>query len=34
MAQPRRRLDPEQRRAQLLDIGARLFAERAYDDVW
>jgi len=34
VAQPRRRLDPEQRRAQLLDIGARLFAERAYDDVW
>jgi AcrR family transcriptional regulator len=34
VARSRRRLDPEQRRAQLLDIGARLFAERAYEDVW
>ncbi|GAA4490143.1 TetR/AcrR family transcriptional regulator [Rhodococcus olei] len=34
MGAPRRRLAPEQRRAQLLDIGARLFAERPYDEVW
>ncbi|MDG3015162.1 TetR/AcrR family transcriptional regulator [Speluncibacter jeojiensis] len=34
MCRPRRRLAPEQRRAQLLDIGARLFAERPYEEVW
>ncbi|TSD95687.1 TetR/AcrR family transcriptional regulator [Skermania sp. ID1734] len=34
MSTARRRLDPEQRRAQLLDIGARLFAEHPYEDVW
>ncbi|MFC9788285.1 TetR/AcrR family transcriptional regulator [Rhodococcus sp. NPDC127528] len=34
MSEPRRRLAPEQRRMQLLDIGARLFAERPYDEVW
>ncbi len=30
---PRRRLDPAQRRAQLLDVGARLFAAKPYDEV-
>ncbi|MDT3398365.1 TetR/AcrR family transcriptional regulator [Streptomyces sp. B1866] len=30
----RKRLDTEQRREQLLRIGAELFAERPYDDVW
>ncbi|MQY17538.1 TetR/AcrR family transcriptional regulator [Nocardia macrotermitis] len=30
---PRRRLTPEQRRAELLDIGARAFAELPYDRV-
>ncbi len=34
MTSARRRLAPEQRRAQLLDIGARLFADRPYEDVW
>ncbi|WP_072803816.1 TetR/AcrR family transcriptional regulator [Rhodococcoides yunnanense] len=34
MTTTRRRLSPDQRRAQLLDIGSRLFAERPYDDVW
>ncbi|TQF75135.1 TetR/AcrR family transcriptional regulator [Rhodococcus spelaei] len=34
MTESRRRLAPEQRRAQLLDIGARLFADRPYDEVW
>lgn len=29
----RKRLDPEQRREQLLDIGAKLFGERPYEDV-
>jgi AcrR family transcriptional regulator len=29
----RRRLDPAERRGQLLDIGARLFADRPYDEV-
>ncbi len=29
----RRRLDPQQRREQLLDTGAALFAERPYEDV-
>ncbi|MEZ5151452.1 TetR/AcrR family transcriptional regulator [Rhodococcus zopfii] len=33
MAQPRRRLSPDQRRTELLDIGARLFSEHAYEDV-
>ncbi|KAA0021968.1 TetR/AcrR family transcriptional regulator [Antrihabitans cavernicola] len=33
MSTPRRRLDPEQRREQLLDIGARLFGERPYEEV-
>ncbi|MFG3255801.1 TetR/AcrR family transcriptional regulator [Streptomyces sp. NPDC048172] len=30
---PRRRLTPADRRAQLLDVGARLFAATPYDDV-
>jgi AcrR family transcriptional regulator len=30
---PRRRLDPDARRGELLDIGAELFAERPYDEV-
>jgi AcrR family transcriptional regulator len=30
----RRRLSTEQRRAQLLTIGAELFARRPYEDVW
>jgi len=34
MTSTRRRLSPEQRRKQLLEIGARLFAERPYDQVW
>lgn len=34
MSTARRRLSPDQRRAQLLEIGARLFAERPYDEVW
>ncbi len=34
MASPRRRLSPDQRRTQLLDIGSRLFADRPYDEVW
>lgn len=34
MTTGRRRLSPEQRREQLLRIGARLFAERPYDQVW
>ncbi|MGC0362272.1 AcrR family transcriptional regulator [Rhodococcus sp. 27YEA15] len=34
MTTRRVRLGPEQRRAQLLDIGARLFTERAFEDVW
>ena len=34
MTTARRRLSPEQRREQLLRIGARLFAERPYDQVW
>ncbi|MDI9916529.1 TetR/AcrR family transcriptional regulator [Rhodococcus sp. IEGM 1379] len=34
MATPRRRLDREQRRTQLLDIGTQLFADRSYEDVW
>ena len=34
MVAPRKRLDREQRRTQLLDIGAQLFADRSYEDVW
>jgi AcrR family transcriptional regulator len=30
----RRRLSTEERREQLLSVGARLFSERPYDDVW
>ncbi|SHF38500.1 TetR/AcrR family transcriptional regulator [Streptoalloteichus hindustanus] len=30
---PRRRLTPEQRRGELLDVGAEMFATRPYDDV-
>src|SRR5215470_6561135 len=30
---PRRRLDPDARRNELLDVGARLFAEYPYDEV-
>ncbi|MEV0322884.1 TetR/AcrR family transcriptional regulator [Streptomyces sp. NPDC050658] len=30
----RRRLSTEERREQLLTVGARLFAENPYDDVW
>ncbi|MFI6867313.1 TetR/AcrR family transcriptional regulator [Nocardia sp. NPDC050406] len=30
---PRRRLTPDERRGQLLDVGAELFAERPYDEV-
>lgn len=29
----RRRLDPAERRAELLDVGARLFAQKPYEDV-
>ncbi|MDJ0393359.1 TetR/AcrR family transcriptional regulator [Rhodococcus sp. G-MC3] len=34
MTSPRRRLSPDQRKSQLLDIGSRLFADRPYEDVW
>jgi AcrR family transcriptional regulator len=34
MTSPRKRLSPDQRRHQLLEIGSRLFAERPYDEVW
>lgn len=34
MASPRRRLSPDERRTQLLEIGSRLFADRPYDEVW
>src|SRR3954453_10029713 len=30
----RRRLSTEERREQLLSVGARLFSESPYDDVW
>ena len=30
---PRRRLSPDQRRAELVDVGAQLFAEQPYDQV-
>ncbi|WP_246257679.1 TetR/AcrR family transcriptional regulator [Amycolatopsis anabasis] len=33
MPEARRRLTPEQRRSQLLDVGAAMFAEHAYEDV-
>jgi AcrR family transcriptional regulator len=33
MVPPRRRLTPQQRRAELLGVAARLFAERPYDEV-
>ncbi|MGW2515439.1 TetR/AcrR family transcriptional regulator [Streptomyces sp. NPDC001617] len=33
-ARTRRRLSTEERREQLLSVGARLFSESAYDDVW
>ncbi|GGV43366.1 TetR family transcriptional regulator [Kitasatospora herbaricolor] len=33
MPPPRRRLSPAERRAQLLSVGARLFAEHPYEDV-
>ena len=29
----RRRLDPEERRSELIDVGARMFAAKPYDDV-
>lgn len=34
MTSPRKRLSPDARRTQLLDIGSRLFADRPYEDVW
>ncbi|MBY4381583.1 TetR/AcrR family transcriptional regulator [Rhodococcus sp. 05-2256-B2] len=34
MTTPRKRMTPEQRRAQLIEIGSTLFAERPYEDVW
>ncbi|OZD83669.1 TetR/AcrR family transcriptional regulator [Rhodococcus sp. 05-339-2] len=34
MTTPRKRMTPTQRRAQLLEIGSALFAERPYEDVW
>ncbi|MGB2721600.1 TetR/AcrR family transcriptional regulator [Rhodococcus sp. SBT000017] len=34
MTTPRKRMTPAQRRAQLLEIGSALFAERPYEDVW
>lgn len=34
MTTSRRRFTPQRRRGQLLEIGARLFGERPYDDVW
>src|SRR5947209_20564278 len=33
MAAPRRRLSPEDRRAELLALGAEVFGKRPYDDV-
>jgi AcrR family transcriptional regulator len=33
MAEPRRRLSPEDRRSELLALGARVFGERPYDEV-
>ena len=34
MTNRRTRMTPEQRRAQLIEIGSALFAERPYEDVW
>lgn len=34
MTSPRKRLSPDARRTQLLEIGSRLFADRPYDEVW
>ena len=34
MTTPRKRMTPAQRRAQLLEIGSALFAERPYEDLW
>ena len=34
MTTPRKRMTPTQRRAQLLEIGSALFAERPYENVW
>ncbi|MEU0216207.1 TetR/AcrR family transcriptional regulator [Streptomyces sp. NPDC006265] len=34
VGRPRRRLSTEERREQLLSVGARLFSESPYDDVW
>ncbi|AYJ51328.1 TetR/AcrR family transcriptional regulator [Rhodococcus sp. P1Y] len=34
MTSPRKRLSPDARRAQLLDIGSKLFADRPYEEVW
>src|SRR6266699_6988019 len=31
---PRRRLSVDERRAELLRVGLRLFSERAYDEIW
>ncbi|PEG39407.1 TetR family transcriptional regulator [Mycolicibacterium agri] len=33
MAEPRRRLSPEDRRSELLELGAKVFGERPYDEV-
>lgn len=33
MSEPRRRLSPEDRRSELLALGAKVFGERPYDDV-
>ena len=33
MAEPRRRLSPDERRAELLTLGAEVFGQRPYDDV-
>ncbi|KZE99566.1 MULTISPECIES: TetR/AcrR family transcriptional regulator [unclassified Rhodococcus (in: high G+C Gram-positive bacteria)] len=34
MTTPRKRMTPALRRAQLIEIGSALFAERPYEDVW
>lgn len=34
MTTPRKRMSPAGRRAQLIEIGSALFAERPYEDVW
>ncbi|HVQ48426.1 MAG TPA: helix-turn-helix domain-containing protein, partial [Mycobacterium sp.] len=33
MAEPRRRLSPDDRRSELLALGAEVFGQRPYDDV-